>query len=243
MAEEPETFIKELECDLTEEETRKERERVPEIWKELKAIEAEKAAQMAGYNKSRKDKRAEMDAAVSAAGTGKVKREVSCYERLDFRRNVAETVRMDTEAVIDERAITKEELQQDLPGTDAGSNGATAHYPPGVGAPKADGDEEEAELTDERVFQHLMAASDPLSISEIAKALKADAAEIKTLVRTLHERGAVAQRDADGWEAIAWPMPDGEFAEVGEDAAPEPELATKKKRGRPRKTPATETVQ
>jgi hypothetical protein len=38
-------------------------------------------------------------------------------------------------------------------------------------------------------------------------------------------------------------MPDGEFAEVGEDAAPEPELATKKKRGRPRKTPATETVQ
>lgn len=132
-----ETFTKELLVDITDEDKDGRKNRLADVVLELAEIDAKKAEAMSGFNKELKDKRKEMNALAAAIRTGQEKKELDCFERFDFRRNVVETRRSDTEEVIDERAMTMDERQERLPGTEGEDEpSSVTRIPPGVAAPK-----------------------------------------------------------------------------------------------------------
>lgn len=97
--------------DLSDEEIAERKNKLVKAESELQKVTADKAEAMASFNATLKDRRNEIRSCVAAIQTGSEKREVEVYERHDKRRNIVETVRADTKAVIHERAMTAEERQ------------------------------------------------------------------------------------------------------------------------------------
>ena len=108
-------FTEILPVKLSDREHKAAYERARDATKKLKAFDAETKA----LTSERKAKRAELEAAESAAGdvadTGRIEREVPCVERVSWKQNRKWRVRLDTNETFDEQALSDDERQAELP--------------------------------------------------------------------------------------------------------------------------------
>lgn len=115
MATLPEKTTRNLNCDLTEEEVSTYSNELARITTEQEGLEDEKKSVMSGY----KDKidRCVLDMRTLARKiqTRKEMRDVECRWTFDFSKARATLKRIDTLEIIEERAMTAEELQIELP--------------------------------------------------------------------------------------------------------------------------------
>ena len=135
----PETFMKTMEVDVTAEEQNQRKDRLVAVDREIINVEAEKASKSSDFSTQIKTLKKERVALLQAIGTGRERREIPCYLERDDRLGVMRTKRVDTDAVIDERALTLEERQTELFDDDEAKtdDGDTERPPAG------DGDEPE----------------------------------------------------------------------------------------------------
>lgn len=110
-----ETFMHMMEDSLSDEETLAKKDRLVDVDRKILEVEAEKAAAVSEFNKELKELRKERVTLLDVIGTGKVKREVECYEDRDDRRGHMLVRRLDTDEVVDERPLSASERDGDAP--------------------------------------------------------------------------------------------------------------------------------
>jgi hypothetical protein len=81
---------------------------------ELEGVEAEKKDAMAGFKDRMEALSTRIKDAAHKINSGQEQRLIDCEVRKDFARNVVETFRLDTYGLVEERAMTVEERQQEL---------------------------------------------------------------------------------------------------------------------------------
>lgn len=81
---------------------------------ELEDLEQEKKDAMAGFKDRMEALSTRIKDAAHKINTGQEQRLIDCEVRKDFARNVVETFRLDTYGLVEERALTLEERQQEL---------------------------------------------------------------------------------------------------------------------------------
>lgn len=81
---------------------------------ELEAVDQEKKDAMAGFKDRMDALGTRIKDAAHKINTGQEERLIDCEVRKDFARNVVETFRLDTYGLVEERALTPEERQQEL---------------------------------------------------------------------------------------------------------------------------------
>jgi hypothetical protein len=111
----PETFLHTVEVDITSEETTARTQRLLEVLNKIDTTEADKASRVSDFNGELKQLRKEAGKIRQSIRIGKERRDVECYEQPDFRRNIVFIVRAEDNKVIDERAMTLEDREQELP--------------------------------------------------------------------------------------------------------------------------------
>ena len=110
------TFPKKIAIHLTDRERDEAKNRLVVVDQEIHAIGDAKSRENSDFNSRLKDKRAEQRALLGAIETGSMEREIECYEVRDDRRGHMVTFRADSEEQVDERPLTADERQQELPG-------------------------------------------------------------------------------------------------------------------------------
>ncbi|TSA09394.1 MAG: hypothetical protein D4R73_07050 [Deltaproteobacteria bacterium] len=81
---------------------------------ELETLEQEKKDAMAGFKDRMESLGTKIKDAAHKINTGQEQRLIDCEVRKDFTRNIVETFRLDTYGLVEERAMTVEERQQEL---------------------------------------------------------------------------------------------------------------------------------
>lgn len=114
-----ETVVKVLPVELTDKEVQERGEKLAELEQDAQECREEAAANAARY-RERKKALAEQIAKVSKCiNDGKEDRQVTCDLVPDYRRNLMEIVRQDTNEAVDSRALTADERQMELGGKKA----------------------------------------------------------------------------------------------------------------------------
>lgn len=137
-AKEGEKFVDELDSDLTPEELEQRKDRIVQICVEIDRVEADKTQAMSGYNADLKALRKERTSLIENVKTGQAKKQVECYERFVFETNTVETVRADTDEVVDSRPMEADERHELAQGglfEEGDEPGNVSHFPPGAKAP------------------------------------------------------------------------------------------------------------
>jgi hypothetical protein len=106
------TYTELLECELTEDERADKRKRLEDVDRELVRLDTEKKASAKAYSNQIKPLAAERESILEALDTGTEKRQVEVYEHFEPRLGKVEVRRVDTDAVVEERAMTQQELDE-----------------------------------------------------------------------------------------------------------------------------------
>lgn len=110
---EPE-FARELLVPLEDKQLIKKGDQLVDAEMRMTALQDEKNAAVAGWNKDIKDVRTAIKTLVSELDSKKELRTVKCFDNADFKKNKIDTVRTDTGEVVETRAMTAEDRQQDF---------------------------------------------------------------------------------------------------------------------------------
>lgn len=108
------TVKKNLLYQFTEPELKKIGQEMAFMVGELEAVEQEKKDVMAGFKDRMDALSTKIKEAAHKINTGQEQRLIDCEVRKDFARNVVEVFRLDTYGLVEERALTVEERQQEL---------------------------------------------------------------------------------------------------------------------------------
>ena len=158
---ERDTYEELIECELSEEDQAEKRKRLESVDREIIRLEEEKKAAAKVFTNQIKPLQAERESILQALDSGTEKRHVEVYEHYDDRLGKVEIRRVDTDAVVEERAMTAEERTRSAQGDLFAARGSEP--PPDYVVDPADQSEEGAhddesfEPTDEALAQ---AASD-----------------------------------------------------------------------------------
>lgn len=117
------TFGHHIDVPLSEAEIKARLERNMEVDQKMIDLKAEKTAANVQWNQELSDLRKEQAALITATKTGMTKIEIQCYHERDDRRGMMRTLRCDTGEMVDERALTAEERNEDRQGKLFESNG------------------------------------------------------------------------------------------------------------------------
>jgi hypothetical protein len=131
------TFPKTIEIEITDEENTLRMKQHLDVEFKIDAVKAERAATVSEFTQQLKDLRKQRGELITTIQSKKEKRDIECYQEPDYRRHCMVIKRADTDQVIDERALTAEELQESLPGTKDSKGGKK---PEAAAAPAAAGD-------------------------------------------------------------------------------------------------------
>jgi len=126
---ERETYEELVECPLTPEDQDAKRLRLETVDREIIRLEEEKKAASKVFVNQIKPLQAERESILEALDAGTEKRMVECYERRDDRLGKVEIRRVDTDEVVEERAMTIEEREAAQQG-DLFSSGGSSAPPP-----------------------------------------------------------------------------------------------------------------
>lgn len=107
-------FARELPVDLTVEELAKKSDKLVNAELRLESQKAEKKAVVSEHNKSIKDTSEEIAALVAQLKAKTELRSVKCFERRDFATNKVDVIRCDNGQVVESRAMSLEDRQQEL---------------------------------------------------------------------------------------------------------------------------------
>lgn len=151
------TYDELIECDLSDEDKAHKRERLETVDREIIRLEEEKKAAAKVFTNQIKPLQAERESILQALDSGTEKRHVAVYEHFDERLGKVEVRRVDTDAVVEERAMTREE-REELDGRRQGDlfDGGGSEAPPADVYDPADGpsgDSEDFEPTAEALAQ------------------------------------------------------------------------------------------
>jgi hypothetical protein len=105
------TYDELIECDLSDADKAHKRERLETVDREIIRLEEEKKAAAKVYVNQIKPLQAERESILQALDSGTEKRHVECYEHFDERLGKVEVRRVDTDAVVEERAMTAAERE------------------------------------------------------------------------------------------------------------------------------------
>lgn len=103
------TYEESIECELTDEDRDAKRQRLESVDRELIRLIEEKKAAAKVFTNQIKPLEAERESILQALDSGTEKRMVECYEHFDERLGKVEVRRVDTDAVVEERAMTAAE--------------------------------------------------------------------------------------------------------------------------------------
>lgn len=109
------TFFKTVEVSVGEAESNLHKDRLVAVDRSIISTEAEKATAVSKFNDELKQKRKERIKLLDAISNGREQRDIECYQVADERLGTMFTRRVDTDQVIDERALTLEERQGKFP--------------------------------------------------------------------------------------------------------------------------------
>lgn len=119
-----ETYTELIECTLSEEERDEKRKRLEAVDRELIRLDVEKKAAAKVFTNQIKPLEAERDSILQALDAGTEKRQVEVYEHFDDRLGKVEVRRVDTDAVVEERAMTAQEREDSAQGDLFASQGS-----------------------------------------------------------------------------------------------------------------------
>jgi hypothetical protein len=111
----PEVFLRTIEVEVSDEENTLRLVRLAQVDGEINNTEAAKASRVSDYNAELKQLRKDRNKLLEAITSRREKRDVECYQRADERRGIMAIIRKSDGKVIDERALTIEERQTQLP--------------------------------------------------------------------------------------------------------------------------------
>lgn len=111
----PETFLHTVEVDIADEEMTARTQRLLDVLNKIDTTEADKASRVSDLNSELKQLRKEAQKIRATINTKRERRDVEVYEQPDFRRNIVFIVRASDGKVIDERAMTLEDRESELP--------------------------------------------------------------------------------------------------------------------------------
>lgn len=117
---------RQLPVQLSDDETRIKGETLAATIEDYKAAEVEKKNITAQVSKKLKDLRARANELSSQIKNRKEDRAVVCTEEPEYRKGVMQTIRTDTQQVVEERPLTIEERQTNLRALDGGKKAAKA---------------------------------------------------------------------------------------------------------------------
>lgn len=103
-----------LPVELTDKEIQERGEDLADLEQQLQGAREESAADAARWRERKKALAISITKASGVINARQEDREVSCELRPDYRRNVMETVRLDTDEMVEERALSFDERQQEL---------------------------------------------------------------------------------------------------------------------------------
>lgn len=130
---ERDTYEELVECELTDEDKAAKRERLEAVDREIIRLEEEKKAAAKVFTNQIKPLQAERESILEALDSGTEKRNVECYEHVDERLGKIEVRRVDTDAVVEERAMTageRDDAAARRQGDLFASTGSSAPSPP-----------------------------------------------------------------------------------------------------------------
>lgn len=186
---ERETYTELLECELTEQDRDQKRQRLETVDRELVRLDTEKKAAAKVFTNQIKPLAAERGSILEALDSGTEKRQVEVYEHLEPRLGKVEVRRVDTDALVEERAMTAEELDDTRQGDLFGSRDSD---PPAElvdpADPVPDDDEETFEPTAEALAQ---------AAEDTGRVVRTSAAEARRK-RKEREQAAAESGGADG---------------------------------------------
>lgn len=110
-------FKRPLAVEMTDEEKCKKGHKAGMLKKAIAKVKAEMKLATTDHKERLKEHQANLDGILDDLETGTEMRSVECFERQDFAKKKSETVRVDTNEVIESRAMTAFELQTKVPGT------------------------------------------------------------------------------------------------------------------------------
>ena len=108
-------FKRSLPCDLTEAEKATKFSKAGRLQTAIAKVREEMKAATAGHKEKLKAHQGNLDGLLEEAESGTEERSVECYEEKDFDKKKATTYRTDTGAVVSERTLAVEEMQEKLP--------------------------------------------------------------------------------------------------------------------------------
>ena len=144
--------IKEVECELSDNELIARLQSLATVDREIKTIESEKATSMSEFNKALKDKRHEQSKLLAACECKREMREIECRVEVVEALKQVRVVRCDTGAVVEERAMTFNELQLTLPENErqaAAADDTSADYTPSKDYDDSDEDDDDDDSEDD----------------------------------------------------------------------------------------------
>lgn len=111
-------FKKSLPVDLTAAEKVTKGHKAGALKKAIQKVRAEMKLATADHKETLKNHQANLDSILDDLESGTEERKVECVERKDFKRKKAETIRLDTNEVVETRAMYAEEFQETFPGSE-----------------------------------------------------------------------------------------------------------------------------
>lgn len=120
------TYFELVECQLTDEDRANKRIELEGVDREIIRLEEQKKAEAKAVNNQLKPLKAKRELILQDLDAGVEKRQVECYEHVDDRLGKVEIRRVDTDEVVEERAMTAEERQGDL------FAGTSSSHPPPI---------------------------------------------------------------------------------------------------------------
>lgn len=110
----PTKVTKDLPCKVSDLEKADKRTRIAALLTRYDAVEAKKKEVTSTFSTEMKQLRSEMSKLAREVDTGVEEKPVLCEERPVYPQNAMQTVRLDTNEIVSERALKSEELQTNM---------------------------------------------------------------------------------------------------------------------------------
>lgn len=134
-------FKRPLAVELTDDEKVKKGHKAGALKKAIEKVKKEMKEATSEHKERLKEHQANLNGILDDLETGTEVRSVECWERNDFAKKKAEVVRLDTQEVVESRAMTAFELQTKVPGTAPETSASLASK---ISVADDDDDDEEA---------------------------------------------------------------------------------------------------
>jgi hypothetical protein len=182
------TYEELIEHELTEDDKAHKRERLETVDREIIRLEEEKKAAAKVFTNQIKPLQAERDSILQALDQGTEKRLTEVYERFDDRLGKVEVRRVDTDEIVEERAMTQQERDE------AGERAQGKLFDDGGGSVPPPADESDAGDSDDD-FEPTPEALAQAAVDE-ERVVKISSKDAKAKRASKKRAAAAAERDA-----------------------------------------------